>query len=381
MAKQPAWSSSLHLLALYIPLNLLQRYILIQFAKNILLLVMTFIALYILIDFFEKIDNFVEKGKPMTLVAHFFLLSIPFILEQMGPVCILLAGVVTLGVLNHSNELIALKSGGISLKQIAWPLLLAGAVASLLLLSLSQFVVPKTVSQTNAIWERDVRGRVPLGIYRHGRYYYHGENRFYSFARPIVQHNDFTFFSYATWNDTYDLQTLIAAENTSWLNNTWFLYTGQMQRLAEDASFHTEIFSMRTFPFPEKPTDFFIPQFRNTELSLLEMYQDALRSQHHSEEEQARAWSAFYGRISYTLLGLPLLLLGLPMLLVVYRKWGRDLSLAVPVSCGMAFVCWGIWVILQSLSKAAYLNPLAAALAVHLVVASLGLFLLLREDT
>jgi lipopolysaccharide export system permease protein len=362
-------------------LNLLQRYILIQFAKNILLLVMSLIALYILIDFFEKIDNFVDKGKPMTLVARFFLLSIPFILEQMGPICILLAGVVTLGVLNHSNELVALKAGGISLKQIAWPIVLAGGLASLLLLSFSQFVVPKTVSQTNEIWERDVRGRVPLGIYRHGRYYYYGNNIFYSFARPLVQYNDFVFFSYATWDDKYDLQTLIAAENTSWMNNTWFLYTGQMQRAKSDGGFRSEIFSMRTFPFTEKPTDFFIPQFRNTELSLLEMYQEALRSKRQSKEEQARAWSAFYGRISYTLLGLPLLLLGLPMLLVVYRKWGRDLSLAVPVSCGMAFVCWGIWVILQSLSKAAYLNPLAAALAVHVVVGFVGLFLLLREDT
>lgn len=362
-------------------MNLLQRYILIQFAKNILLLVLSFIALYILIDFFEKIDNFVEKGKPMSLVFRFFVLSIPLILEQMGPVCILLAGVVTLGVLNHSNELIALKAGGISLKQIAWPLMLAGLVASLFLLSFSQFVVPKTVTQTNEIWERDVRGRVPLGIYRHGRYYYHDEQRFYSFARPIAQHNDFVFFSYATWNEDYDIETLVAAEYTSWIENTWLLTTGQIQQAQGDGSFHTEIFHLRTFPFPEKPTDFFIPQFRNTELSLLEMYQDALRSKRQSVEEQARAWSAFYGRISYILLGLPLLLLGLPMLLIVYRKWGRDLSLAVPVSCGMAFVCWGIWVILQSLATAAYLNPLAAALAVHVVVASVVFFLLLREDT
>ena len=58
-------------------MNLLNRYILKQFVKNILLLVLSFIALYILIDFFEKIDNFMEKGKPMALVAQFFLLSPP----------------------------------------------------------------------------------------------------------------------------------------------------------------------------------------------------------------------------------------------------------------------------------------------------------------
>jgi lipopolysaccharide export system permease protein len=75
-----------------------------------------------------------------------------------------------------------------------------------------------------------------------------------------------------------------------------------------------------------------------------------------------------------------LLLLGLPLLLLVYRTWGRDLSIAIPVSCGMAFVCWGLYTTLQSLAKAGYLSPLIAAFSVHLLMGSLGLFFLMRED-
>ncbi|MCI5224969.1 MAG: YjgP/YjgQ family permease, partial [Candidatus Electrothrix sp. AR4] len=211
-------------------MNLLTRYIIIQFCKNMLMLVLSFIAIYLLIDFFEKIDNFMEKGKSMALVGRFFLLSIPFIVEQMGPVCILLAGVVTFGVLNHSNELIALKSCGIPLKKIAGPIITAGIVATLLLLSLSQFVLPKTVSQTNRIWNKEVKGRVPLGIYRNGRYYYQGNNHFYSFARPDPKQNVFPFFSYASWNKKYELTGLVASEHASWHNGTWVLKNGQVQR-------------------------------------------------------------------------------------------------------------------------------------------------------
>ncbi len=351
-----------------------------QFGKNLLLLALSFIAIYILIDFFEKIDNFVEKGKPMALVAKFFLLSIPFVVEQMGPVCILLAGVVTLGVLNNSNELTALKAGGVSLKQITGPIIAAGLLVTLLLLALSQFVLPRTAAQTAKIWYRDVKGQMPLGIYRSGRYYYQGENNFYSFARPDPSKNVFLFFSHTSWNRDYALQTMIAAGQAVWKNGKWTLYNGQVQTAQGNGQFKTEIFKWRRFPFAEKPADFFLPRLRSSEMSILELYRDALRGKQ-SKEEQAVAWADFYGRISYILLGLPLLLLGLPLLLMVYRKWGRDLSLAVPVSCGLAFACWGIWAILQSLAKAAYLNPLAAALSVHLVVGTLGLFLLLREDT
>jgi lipopolysaccharide export system permease protein len=364
---------------LSLPVNLLNRYILLQFIKNILMLILCFLAIYILIDFFEKIDNFMEKGKSMGLVLKFFFLNIPFIIEQMGPVCILLAGVVTLGILNHSNELVALKACGIPLKKITTPIIAAGIATTLLQLTMSQFVLPKTVARTNEIWNKEVRGRVPLGIYRNGRYYYRGIDGFYSFARPDPHKNEFLFFSYTTWDSEYQLDSLIAAKTALWENGIWTLYDGQVQTAVSDQQYLNEVFTRRDFGFSEKPADFFVPEYRSKELSLVGLYRDAMHK--NSPEEKNIAWADFLGRISYILLGIPLLLLGLPLLLMVYRKWGRDLSLAIPVSCGMAFACWGIWGTLQSLARAGYMNPLFAALAVHLLVGSLGLFLLFREDS
>lgn len=315
----------------------------------------------------------------MGLVVRFFFLNIPFILEQMGPVCILLAGVITLGILNHSNELIALKACGIPLKKILAPIIAAGLAFTLLFLAMSQFVLPKTVSVTNRIWNKEVKGKVALGIYRNGRFYYRGQEGFYSFARPDLKRDDFLFFSYASWNQDYQLNSLIAAERALWQKGVWTLYRGQIQTSIEKKHYVTEIFKERVFHFPEKPADFFVPEYYTMELSLTGLYQEALRKQ--SPEDKNRAWAEFYGRISYTMLGLPLLLLGLPLLLLVYRAWGRDLSLAIPVSCGMAFACWGAWGTLQSLAKASYINPLLAASSIHVVVGLLGIVLLLREDS
>ena len=151
-----------------------------------------------------------------------------------------------------------------------------------------------------------------------------------------------------------------------------------MQRAGANQRMTTEIFTERRFNFAETPDDFFVPAYRSMELSLVQLYQETRHAR--SEDEHTRALTNFYGRISYTLLGLPLLLLGLPLLLAVYRAWGRDLSLAIPVSCGMAFVCWGAYTTLQSLAKAGYVPPLLSAICIHLVVGGVGYFLLLRED-
>ena len=360
-------------------MKLLYRYILQLFIKNIFMLMASFIAIYVLIDFFEKIDNFMEKGKSTGLVVKFFLLNIPFILDQMGPICILLAGVITLGVLNHSNELIALKACGIPLRKITAPIIGAGLAFTLLFLAMSQFVLPKTISVTNRIWNKEVKGRVALGIYRNGRFYYRGQDGFYSFARPDLKRDNFYNFSYASWDADYRLSSLIAAERALWDAGTWTLFNGQVQTSIGHEKFISETFSNRIFAFPEKPADFFVPEYYSKELSLTGLYQEALRK--NSPEEKNRAWVEFYGRISYILLGLPLLLLGLPLLLFVYRSWGRDLSLAIPVSCGMAFACWGTWGTLQSLAKAGYINPLFAAGSIHIFGILLGIILLMREDS
>lgn len=357
----------------------LHSYILGQFIKNISTLIAAFIAIYLLIDFFEKIDNFMEKDKSMSLVAKFFIYNIPFILEQMGPVCILLAGVITLGVLNHNNELIALKSCGTPLRKIVTPIVVAGAVFSMLLLGISQFILPKTVAITNKIWNEEIKGMVPLGIYRNGRYYYQSDNVFYSFARPDPKKHSFLDFSYSTWDDEHRLTSLIAAKKAIWKNGAWKLQKGQLQKATGEGTFVTEIFNKRQFDLPNTPDDFFTPAYRSLELSLTGLFLDAKRKK--NELEANKAWSEFYGRVFYTLLGLPLLLLGLPILLIVYRKWGRDLSLAIPVSCGLAFASWGLWGTLHSLAKASYMSPLLAACTVHTIIGVTGIFLLLREDS
>jgi lipopolysaccharide export system permease protein len=357
---------------------LLYRYILAHFIRNLGMIMASFITLYLLIDFFEKIDNFLEKGKTFSLIATFFAANIPFIIDLMSPVCILLAGVVTLGVLNHSNELIALKACGIPLKKITLPIIGAALASILLFLAMAQFVLPQTVAVTNRIWNKEVKGKVPLGIYRNGRYYYRGVDGFYSFSRPDPQKNFFKNFSYTVWNDEYAAKSLIAAEIAVWDKGVWTLRNGQIQNGAGRERFTTQVFKVRQLKLPETPDDFFVPAYRTMELSLAQLYKETQHTR--SEDERNRALTEFYGRISYTFLGLPLLLLGLPLLLLVYRKWGRDLSLAIPVSCGMAFVCWGVYTTLQSLAKASYLPPLASALSVHLVVGFLGFFLLLRED-
>ncbi len=336
-----------------------------------------FLSLYILIDFFEKIDKFLNADKSFGLILQFFILSTPFIIDMLGPILILLAGVISLGVLSHNNELTAMMASGIHMRTIINPILIGALLFTMLFLAMAQWILPRTIAATNTIWYEDVRGKIPLGIYRNGRYYYKGKEGFYSFARPWPKKNIFLDFSYSSWGEKHKLMTLVSAKKAEWNETGWHLSDGQVQTHINRDKYLTSIFASQTFPFPEEPESFFIPEYQAAELPLTEMFQAMYKQE--TEAETVVAQTNFYGRISYTLLGIPLLLLGLPVLLITYKKWGKDLSVAIPVSCGMAFFAWGIWGALQSLAKVGYVSPILAASLIHIIFGCSGFFLLRKQ--
>jgi lipopolysaccharide export system permease protein len=360
--------------------NLLNRYLLGLFIKYFFTVNAGFVAIYLLVDFFEKIDDFNNAGKPLSLALEYFLFTIPFIVDQLGPVFILLAGVISLGILNHSNELTALKAGGVPLRLIIRPLLLAGLAFTLLFIAAAELLLPYTVGKTNNIWFEQLKGKVPLGIMRNNRYYYKGDDGFYSFSWPDAKKYVFKDFSYSRWDENYNIHSLTIAQYAGWNEEQgiWQLTDGQSQERQDDDRYQVVNFASREMLLPERPEDFLIPANKEAELSLTELYEEFENSE--VEHQRRTALTVFLGRISYTLLGLPLLLLGLPILLYSYRKWGRDLSVAIPASCGLAFLAWGVWGALQSLAIAGYIHPLFAALSIHLIFATTGYLLLQHSD-
>ena len=359
-------------------MKLLDRYLLKVFSKNLLLILATFTAVYLLVEFFESMDNFIETKQPMGLAITYFLLKIPFIIEQLMPISILLSGVITLGLLNHHLELIALKAAGIPTTRIVRPIVLGCMLFIGLTLAMCQWLLPVTISTTNKIWYEEVKKGMPKGtIIRKGRFYYRGTQGFYSFERPVLTANNFLNFSYAAWDDDYDLQMLLNAETATWQDEQWLFSRGQIKKRTGNNEYAVEIFDHTALQLPEDPSQLFVPKYKFDEMSFSELF---IRARSAADLEDDTAWLAFHKKLSYTFLGLPLLLLGLPMLLLVHQRWGQDLSLAVPASCFLAFISWVGWGTFQSMAKNAYLPPAVASWTVHLLVASLGIFFLNQQD-
>ncbi|MBF0398045.1 MAG: LPS export ABC transporter permease LptG [Desulfobacterales bacterium] len=140
-------------------MTILHRYLTKQILKYFAVVLIMVIAIYLSVDFFEKIDNFSEKGVSKTRALFFFFLNIPFIVGQITPAAIILAVIIVFGLMNKNNELIALKSCGISSMNLLKSPFFIGIALTLILFFLNETIIPISTSKADAIWLGEVEKR------------------------------------------------------------------------------------------------------------------------------------------------------------------------------------------------------------------------------
>ena len=96
-------------------------------------------VIYMIADFFEKVDNLIESGLSFPKAALYFLSRIP--LEHLIPASTLLSVMVVFGLMNKHNEIIALKAGGISIYRLLKAPFFLGVLFSLVLIMFSEILL------------------------------------------------------------------------------------------------------------------------------------------------------------------------------------------------------------------------------------------------
>ena len=141
-------------------MQIIQRYITEETTKTFAMVLLVTVGIYLVVDFFEKVDNFLEVGVPLVQTLPFFLLRIPFVISQVVPVGVLLAVLIVLGLMIRNNELLALQSGGVSKVYLLVPLQVMGLLFGLFAFFVAEVLVPITMAQANQIWRGKDQARV-----------------------------------------------------------------------------------------------------------------------------------------------------------------------------------------------------------------------------
>jgi lipopolysaccharide export system permease protein len=147
-------------------MRILTRYVAKAYLRMLALCLGAFIAIYLVVDFMEKIARFTRSGAHWYHIALFFVAKTPEIVSQAAPLTVLMATLLTLGTLSMNSELTAMRGCGIGLARITAPILAIAILISILTLCLGELVLPRSYAERTYIQEVLIEKKSPSMYFR-----------------------------------------------------------------------------------------------------------------------------------------------------------------------------------------------------------------------
>ncbi len=127
-------------------MKLLDRYILKRFLTSFLFVVLIIMAVIVVIDITEKIEDF-NKHEDLTLneiIFDYYLNFIPFMADLITPITTFITVVFVTSKMAGHTELIAILSSGVSFRRLLMPYMLGGLIIAGTSFALKGWVIPQS---------------------------------------------------------------------------------------------------------------------------------------------------------------------------------------------------------------------------------------------
>lgn len=357
-------------------MNILFRYISTNFLKLFFICILSFLTIYLTIDFMSKFWKLSARDVPFIEIGRYFIFKVPLILTQVTPMATLLATLLTLGILSRNSEITVIKSSGISIYYLSIPIVALSLVISLFSLATSEYLVPYSNKRFKAI-ERYRPGQDKTQrLFRKDKIWYFGVENIYKIDLLDLNNKVLHDVTVLKLDNDYEIAERTDAKKVIWKDNGWVFADGLIRYFRDPMK--VERFQKRKIEIREKFSDFTVISQTPEEMSFKELkkYIDKLKNM---GLDHRRYFVDLLAKISFPLVNLSLPLIGIPFAL----KTGRSAGIAsgVGLSIVIGFAYWVTMAFNISLGHVGALPPFIAAFGSNIIFGLLGLILIMSVKT
>ncbi len=357
-------------------MRLIDRHLGGEFLRLTALAAGAFLALFLAVDFFEKLRLILKYQASAGDVVLLFAARVPWMVTQVIPMAALLGTLSSLVLLARHGEITALRCGGLPLGRLALPYL-AGALGLALLGGLVQEVLaPRGLALAREVQEVRIKKRSPTTLLKAEDLWLRSGPRYLHVGRVAEHGRELREVEIAEAREGRLLSRVTAAV-ARWEGDRWILRGVEERRFAPDGTFVTERREAWPYPLAEGPEEFHIAEFRPDEASWTELGRRIAkqRAQGLDTRDLEVGW---WAKTSLPFATAIMPLLAFPFGVRAGRRGGASFGIAVAV--GLGFSYWLVLAVGLSLGKAGVLPaPLAAWLG-NALFGALGVTLLVRAD-
>jgi len=361
--------------------TILDDYVLRNFSLYLGMIVAAFLMLLLVFTLFELLGDIMRNQVSPLTVGEYLLNVVPYFLYNTTPLSMLLAVLVTFGLLQRSNEITAIKATGISLYRIIVPVLIASTLVAGVLFLSDQLYLPYTNKRQDALRNR-IKGKPAQTYLRPDRKWIFGQHSdiyYYQFFDP--DRDVFGGVSVFQFDPhTFQITHRITADRAHWSSpmGRWVYEQGWERSMSGSAIENYRQFDAATYPeLAEAPAYFKKEIKQSSEMS----YEELHRYIHDLEQsgfDVVRLRVQLQKKIAYPLITLVMAVLAIPFALSAGK---RSAVAGVATAIGIGVVYWTISGLFEAMGNLSQLPPAVAAWSPDLVFGFIGGYLILRMPT
>ena len=334
--------------------RIIERYILKDFFKALVLSIFALVMIYLITDFFERIGFYIDRKVPSKVLVGYYFFHSFYVLILIAPLGFLLGVYFSLGKHTKNNEVIAMRGLGISPYFIYRPVFLWALILSLALTFINTNIVPWSLHNKRVWWREKI---LKIGS---------GE-RFFERRVSMILRSGWYLYADRLLNKTLigidmiytkdgRIKRRIYAKRGIYQDGRWNLKDVYIRSFNGGERFE----KMDDLPadfITESPRDILKKRQRPEEMVVIRLVRHIgeLRKRGHPVQRESLE---LYSRFSYPALCFILVLYGCPLALEVKR---RGLAFGLGWGLFLAFFFWGIVQLFSVLGEKGSLYPFLAA--------------------
>ncbi len=361
-------------------MKILHRYLLTQFCRNFIMALVVLTFLFLIVDFFDRIDNISRVETTVGTTVTYFLLKIPLMISLMFPLAMLTGTLFTIGLLAKNSELTAMRATGVTVLWLGRPLFIFGFFVSISALLLNEFVVPSAQRRVREIYNIDIMKKDQKGAYSQNDFWWRDENSLYSVSFFDSRSNTLHELSKFELNPNFEIAVRDDAKTARWIDPQlrWSMHDIVELRFPNAGDPETRRIRAMPLLIRQKPGDFYDVERDANSMSYSRL-KKFIKEQAHNGVAVSGYYADLYEKLSFPFISMILVLVAFPFMV----RPARTSALASNFFFGLVF-CF-IYYVIHSTSlafgRAELIPPLLSAWTANILMMIIGLVLTLGAES
>ena len=359
----------------------LPTYLIRQFIGTLAGIFIGIVVLFVAIDYVENVSRF--ENATLVEVLIFYWYYLPWLVQIASPIIILLACMLSIGSMAKWNELTAMKTSGMNVRQLATPLLFLGIG----LMALGFYIGEKVLPNSNVLRRELIEnigkqaslkktGSVHVNQeYRRDFYYFGDERNIYFFKDFRTNPGR----AEKVWRETVQGGTLaqkIVAERAEFKNNSWYFIDGSVRTFDKNSAGLVQFDTLQDTLLKVSPSDMVVEIKSPEEMSYWELNNFVEKTRRRGEDV-SKYKAQLYFKLALPVMNFIVILLGISISARAGRKGG-----AVLFGIGL-LLTFSYWIISQFglvFAENGQISPIIGAWFGNSLFLMIALFLYMRAS-